>query len=224
MKILIIEDEKDLVIGLRRGLEKKGYLVDVAYDGLEGHKLMEEKHYDCVLLDLNLPGMDGLTLLEKIRAKDNETKILILSARSEVDDKVLGFNLGADDYLSKPFYFVELLARIQNLVKRQFVRSEDCIWINSLCINTQARIVEINEEELNLTALEYRILEYLALFKNQYKSAEEIIEHVWESEPDYFCNSLKVHMSSLRKKIAAIDSNKYIHCKKGIGYNLSDHQ
>lgn len=221
MKLLIVEDEKDLVSGMSRGLKKNDFEVEVAYDGIEGLRYIEENNYDCVLLDINLPGLDGLSLLKKVREKDQRTKILILSARSEVEDKVQGLNLGADDYLTKPFYFVELLARIRNLCKRQFINHGSSIVFSDLTLDPDAKIVQINNQNLDCTAREYRILECLVLHKGQYQSAEEIIDYVWQSEADYFSNALKVHLSSLRRKLLC-SSQVHIACRKGIGYRLEE--
>lgn len=220
MRILIIEDEQDLVSGIRRGLEKNDYEVDVAMDGEEGLGLIEENDYDCVLLDLNLPKLDGLSLLKKVREKDLNTRFLILSARSDVEDKVQGLNLGADDYLAKPFYFIELLARIRNLTRRQYLSQGDVITIENMVIDTLAKTVRVQGQDLHCTAREYRILEYLAMHRGQYCSAESIIEYVWQSEADFFSNSLKVHMSSLRKKMQLAEMVTAIESKKGIGYRL----
>ena len=163
MKLLIVEDEEDLALGLKRGLRKNGYEVDWTGEGREGLDLALAEDYGCVLLDLNLPGLDGLDLLRRLRAEKPQQKILILSARGTVADKVKGLDLGADDYLVKPFHFEELLARIRNLTGRRFVRQDAVVCRGSLRIDTGSHQVYVRDQRLKLTAKETQILETLAL-------------------------------------------------------------
>lgn len=222
MNILIIEDEEDLALGLKRGLVKNGYSVTVALDGYTGQELIFQQEFDCVLLDLNLPELDGMTILKTVRLQKPFQKILILSARSEVQDKVDGLKLGADDYLTKPFHFEELLERIRNLCKRQFLRQDQLIQIGRITVDLMAKQARISQNKVDLTAREYQILEYLARNCEKISSAEQIISSVWGEEEDLFSNSFKVHLSSLRKKLISAGVEDPILCRRGLGYSLED--
>ena len=176
MKLLIVEDEEDLAMGLKRGLRKNGYEVEWIGEGRDGLALALAEDYGCVLLDLNLPGLDGLDLLRRLRAEKPQQKVLILSARG---DKVKGLDLGADDYLVKPFHFEELLARIRNLTGRRFIRQDVVVCRGSLRIDTGSHQVYVRDQRLKLTAKETQILETLALHEGKRLSAETIISQVW---------------------------------------------
>ncbi|NGP45656.1 response regulator transcription factor [Bacillaceae bacterium SIJ1] len=218
MKILLVEDEKQLAHIIKNGLKKMSYAIDTAFDGEEALELLEINSYDLVILDLNLPKIDGIDVLKRIRETDDELKVLILSARNDVVDKVHGLDLGANDYLEKPFDFLELAARIRNLLRRSFIQTDTTISCGRLHIDTAAKIVTIDNELLDLTNKEYGILQYLALNKDRFVSAEEMIEHVWESDIDPFSNSFKVHMHSLRKKVGVKGMIKNV---RGKGYQLN---
>ncbi len=201
MKILLVEDEKTLSSIISKGLKKLSYAVDSAFNGQEALDLFNVNDYDLIILDINIPKIDGFEVLKIIREFDNQIKIIILSAKNMVQDKVLGLDLGANDYLEKPFDFLELEARIRNLLRWQFIKSENIIHIGNLKINTIKKQVYINDVEINLTNKEYGILEYLALNKDRFVLSEEIIEHVWESDFDLFSNTFKFHIHSLKKKL-----------------------
>ena len=201
MKILLVEDEKTLSSIISKGLKKLSYAVDSAFNGQEALELFNVNDYDLIILDINIPKIDGFEVLKIIREFDNQIKIIILSAKNMVQDKVLGLDLGANDYLEKPFDFLELEARIRNLLRWQFIKSENIIHIGNLKINTIKKQVYINDVEINLTNKEYGILEYLALNKDRFVLSEEIIEHVWESDFDLFSNTFKFHIHSLKKKL-----------------------
>ena len=222
MKLLIVEDEEDLALGLKRGLRKNGYEVDWTGEGREGLDLALAEDYGCVLLDLNLPGLDGLDLLRRLRAEKPQQKILILSARGSVGDKVKGLDLGADDYLVKPFHFEELLARIRNLTGRRFIRQDVVVCRGSLRIDTGSHQVYVRDQRLKLTAKETQILETLALHEGKRLSAETIISQVWGEDEDLFSNAFKVHLSSLRRKLAAASGEDWIECQRGLGYCLKE--
>ena len=222
MKLLIVEDEEDRAMGLKRGLRKNGYEVEWIGEGRDGLALALAEDYGCVLLDLNLPGLDGLDLLRRLRAEKPQQKVLILSARGSVGDKVKGLDLGADDYLVKPFHFEELLARIRNLTGRRFIRQDVVVCRGSLRIDTGSHQVYVRDQRLKLTAKETQILETLALHEGKRLSAETIISQVWGEDEDLFSNAFKVHLSSLRRKLAAASGEDWIECQRGLGYCLKE--
>ena len=222
MKLLIVEDEEDLAMGLKRGLRKNGYEVEWIGEGRDGLALALAEDYGCVLLDLNLSGLDGLDLLRRLRAEKPQQKVLILSARGSVGDKVKGLDLGADDYLVKPFHFEELLARIRNLTGRRFIRQDVVVCRGSLRIDTGSHQVYVRDQRLKLTAKETQILETLALHEGKRLSAETIISQVWGEDEDLFSNAFKVHLSSLRRKLAAASGEDWIECQRGLGYCLKE--
>lgn len=221
MKLLMIEDEEDILHAVSRGLRKCGYAVDTAQDGADGLELCLINQYDLIILDLNLPHMDGMEVLQKIREQNQETKVLILSARYSVEDKVLGLDEGANDYLVKPFHFAELEARIRALLSRRFSRDPNLLVCGDLSMDIALRRVAANGQMLELTAKEMAILEYLLKNQERPVSAEELLEHVWDSEADLFSNSIKVHMSVLRKKIG--DACQIVNIR-GTGYQLKRSQ
>ena len=203
MKILLAEDEKSLSSAIAKGLRKMGYAVDQTYDGEESLEYLEINRYDLLILDLNMPKVDGITVLKTLRGTDTELKVLILSARSEIEDKVRGLDLGANDYLAKPFDFEELTARIRNLLRWSFTYKESILICGGLKLDMLGKTVSADSLPINLTNKEYSILEYLMFHKGKVISTEEIIEHVWDSEVDLFSNSFKYHMHSLKKKLSA---------------------
>jgi len=221
MKLLIVEDNVDLANILKKGFIKKGYAVDVAYDGLEGYNLYYINQYDLIILDLNLPQMDGLEILDKIRSNDLNQKILILSARSTVSDKIAGLDKGANDYLAKPFDFAELEARIRSLLRRNFIQKNTIINYKNIKVDTKSKTCTIDKTIINLAPKEYAILEYLLINVGKIVSAEELIEHVWDSEVDLFSISIKSHMSRLRKKIDDLFKAELISTIRGSGYIIS---
>ncbi|WP_066687450.1 response regulator transcription factor [Christensenella intestinihominis] len=223
MKLLIIEDEEDLREALCAGLTKKGYITDSAADGNEGFELAFVNDYDLILLDLNLPGMDGLTLLQKIREHDLQQKVLILSARSDYGQRIEGLDLGANDYLVKPFDFGELEARIRSLLRRSFTQHNTVIRFDRFRLDTCAHLVYTEDNQaVSLTPKEYAILEYLLLNRGKVISPEELIEHVWGSDDSLFSNAIKVHMSALRKKLAEFSANEIIINMRGAGYCIKN--
>lgn len=218
MKLLIIEDETDMLSALKKGFEKMGYAIDTAEDGEAGSYLAEINSYDMIVLDLNLPGKDGLQVLEEIRKRDKTQKVIILSARSSVPDKILGLDMGANDYLAKPFDFMELEARVRSLARRAFVQNDTCISVDLLTVDTKRKQILYKNAPVDFSPKEYAILEYLALHKGQVVSTEDLIEHVWESDADFFEISVKVHISNIRKKLDAVSSTPFIQTVRGCGY------
>ncbi|MEG1427855.1 MAG: response regulator transcription factor, partial [Oscillospiraceae bacterium] len=179
MKLLIIEDEVDLAKALQRGFKKSGFASDFAVDGAEGYELYLINEYDLIILDLNLPTMDGIEILEKIRSADKLQRVIILSARSAIEDRIAGLDLGANDYLAKPFDFGELNARVRSLLRRSFIQEGTVVCCGDLCIHTDRKAVTIGAKKIETTAKEYGLLEYLILHAGETISAEELIEHVW---------------------------------------------
>ncbi|MEB6070048.1 response regulator transcription factor [Enterococcus faecalis] len=217
MKILLAEDEKHLSMLISKGLKKNSYAVDQVYDGKETIELLEINTYDLLILDLNLPKMDGFTILKKIRQSDSNLKILILSARVELEDKISGLDFGANDYLTKPFEFEELIARIRNLLRWSFYQKERYLSCDDLLLDIIGKVVSVGDFQIKLTNKEYAILEYLMFHVGEVLSSEKIIEHVWDSEVDLFSNSFKFHIHSLKKKLS-INGNSYIENIRGMGY------
>ena len=219
MKLLIIEDEEDILIALEIGLKKQGYVIDTSTDGEEGLELALINKYDLIVLDLNLPSMDGLEILEKIREVDEECKILILSARSDYSQRIIGLDKGANDYLIKPFDFGELVARIRALLRRSFVQKSAKIQYKNIIVDTASRTVYTNNnEKIELTPKEFSIFAYLIINKGRTVSAEELIESIWSEDASMFSNSIKVHVSSLRKKLNIFCNEEIIFNIRGAGY------
>lgn len=222
MRLLLVEDEELLRGIVAKGLRNLGYAVDEAQDGEEALYLYEINEYDLLVLDLNLPKVDGLEVLRRIRTTNAELRVLILSARSQVDDRVLGLNEGANDYLVKPFDFRELEARIRSLLHRRFAQSPAVLGQGPLQLDTKAKSACINGQALQLTRKEYGILEYLMLHPGQVVSAEELMEHVWSSELDPFSNTLRYHIHSLKKKLSDAAGQEFIQTLRGQGYRMGE--
>lgn len=220
MRILIIEDETELLQDITKGLTIKGYAVDQAENGEIGYQMAVDEEYDLILLDLNLPEMDGLSILKKLHQERPETKVLILSANSTLDSKLSGFSLGASDYLTKPFHFAELEARIRVLLNRKFIQASPILSCGALCLNTLNRTAEIHGEPLSFTAKEYAILEYFLLNEGRLITQQELIGHIWNGDADPFSNSIRVHLSALRKKLKQVLGYDPIQTKIGEGYLL----
>lgn len=220
MRILVVEDEIDLCDSIKEGLEIDGYAVDSCYNGQEALQLLIEENYDLAVLDLNLPELDGIEILKELRKTNNHVKVLILSARSSVLDKVRGLDLGANDYLAKPFDFEELEARIRNLLRRSFVQGNSVLTWNNLALDTVKRIAFTGENEISLTKKELGLLEYFLHNQHKVISQEELMEHVWNMEADSFSNAVRVHIASLRKKLKAALGYDPIITKIGEGYYL----
>ena len=215
MRILLVEDEKTLSGYIAKGLQNSGYAVDAVYDGEEALYEYAVNGYDLIVLDLNLPKKDGLDVLREIRRKDVNIKILILSARSAVDDRIIGLDEGANDYLVKPFDFGELEARIRNLLRREFSQIPTTVTLGLLSLDTKSKQVSYDGTEINLTRKEYGILEYLMIHKNQVVSAEEMTEHVWNHTFDPFSNTFRYHIHSLKKKLHTVSALDCIKTVRG---------
>ena len=222
MRILIVEDEKELQSTIAEGLRLDGYAVDTCDDGKTACEMCFVEKYDLVILDLNLPEMDGLEVLQQIRKFNLELKVLILSARNTVSDKVHGLDNDANDYLTKPFDFEELEARIRNLLRRNFLQHNNVLTYDKLKMNISKQVVYINELEVSLTKKEFSILQYFLLNPNKIISQEELIDHVWDSNVNSFSGAIRVHIASLRKKIKSFLAYDLIETKIGAGYYLKE--
>ena len=221
MHLLVVEDERALCETIVRSLRRLAYSVDFCYDGETALELMGVERYDLVLLDLNLPGKDGMTVLRTLRRTDRETRVLILSARGEVEDKVAGLDAGANDYLAKPFHLAELEARIRSLTLRQFTQRDVLLTCGELSFDTRSRAAAVNGQSLTLTRKETGILEYLMLHQGRPVSQEELMEHVWDNSVDSFSNSIRVH---LRKKLRAALGSDPIRNRIGEGYIMGGNE
>lgn len=221
MRILIVEDEIDLCDSIAEGLQIDGYAVDTCNDGKAAFELITTEIYDLIVLDLNLPGMDGIDILKEVRKTHKDIKVLILSARSSIADKVLGLDVGANDYLAKPFAFEELEARIRSLLRRTFIQENTVLTWETLSLDTVGRTAYVNDVTILLTRKELALLEYFLLNQSKVISQEELMEHVWNMEADSFSNAVRVHIASLRKKLKAIMGYDPIATKIGEGYYLN---
>lgn len=217
MRILLVEDEKDLQRLLKKALGDAGYVVDLATDGEEGHFLGDTEPYDAVILDLGLPKMDGVTVLEKWRKSGKTMPVLILTARDRWSDKVAGFDAGADDYLAKPFYTEELLARLRALLRRAVGIATAEIEIGKLHIDPRASRVTYDGNPVKLTSQEYRLLAYLAHHRGKVVSRTELVEHLYDQDFDRDSNTIEVFVGRLRKKIGP----DRIETVRGLGYRLT---
>ena len=224
MRILVVEDERALCETIVRSLRRLAYSVDPCYDGDTAIDLLGSERYDLVLLDLNLPGADGMTVLRTLRQTDRETRVLILSARSEVADKVKGLDAGANDYLAKPFHLEELEARIRSLTLRQFTQNDVVLHCGPLSFDTRSRTATAAGQPLALTRKETGILEYLLLHQGRPVSQEELLEHVWDNSVDNFSNSIRVHISALRKKLRTALGYDPVRNRIGEGYLIEEEQ
>lgn len=204
MRILVVEDERILCDGIAEDLELEKYTADRCYDGEDAYERLSVEHYDLVILDLNLPGMDGLELLRRIRTERPELRVLILSARAQMRDKVLGLDLGADDYLTKPFALEELEARIRTLLRREFVQRDTRIQVGELILDTTAREISARGRILTLTPREFAILEHLMLSQGRWLSQETLLDYIWETDANPFTNAIRMHISALRKKLREV--------------------
>lgn len=220
MRILIIEDEKELLQDIGKGLTLKGYAVDQAENGSIGLQMALDEEYDLVVLDLNLPGKDGLQVLSELKAEKPQSKVLILSANYHLETKLSGFELGASDYLTKPFHFEELEARIRVLLNRKFIQERNILTYKNLSFDTLKRLVTVNGEPLHLTAKEMGILEVFLFNQGRLITQQEIIDRVWNGDSDPFSNSIRVHLSAMRKKVKTALGYDPIQTKIGEGYIL----
>ena len=221
MRLLVIEDEPDIASALEKGLRQAGFAVDIALDGERGTELALIYDYDLLILDLNLPEIDGLEVFRRIRADHPSLLILMLTARSKPDERVTGLDLGADDYLVKPFYFAELIARIRALLRRDMRMHSALLQYKDVKLDPTARVVWQGNRRLELTSKEFGILEYLLHHQGEIVSQEALLEHVWDMQTNPLTNTVRVHINSLRRKLEDVaETPRYIETIIGQGYRL----
>jgi len=224
-RILLVEDEKKIADTLRQGLSENGYAVDVSYDGNTGLKLFETQPYHLIILDINLPRMNGYDLCKLIRGKNMHVPIIMLTALSSLNDKIEGYNMGADDYISKPFEFKELLMKIRVLLKRtinQSMPTGNLLMAGDLEMNLDSKEVKRNETNINLTAKEFQLLEYLLRNKNRVVSRADIAINVWDIDFDTNTNVIDVYINYVRNKVDKPFDQKLIQTHVGMGYILKE--
>lgn len=219
MKLLLVEDERDLSDAVLRILKHNGFNVDTAYDGMEALEYLDAETYDGVILDIMMPKLDGISVVKKLRERGNNVPVLLLTAKAEVDDRVLGLNTGADDYLTKPFAMKELVARIRAITRRRNVEMHTYKFGN-ISISPETYEVTSDKGSIRLTRKEYQMLELLMLNSNTFISTERFMERVWDYDSEAEINVVWVFISALRKKLDSIGSNVGIKAARSIGYKL----
>lgn len=224
MKILIIEDEHTIANAIKKGLEQERYVVDVAYDGLIGYDLAVTEDYDLIILDRLLPGMDGLLICKKLRHQGKHVPVLMLTAKTQTIDKVEGLQSGADDYLTKPFAFEELLARVQALGRRPKEMLSPVLSVSDLTLDTQSYEVKRGDKSISLSLKEFSLLEYLMRHAHKIVTKENIINHVWDYDANILPNTIEVYIGYLRNKIDKPFTEKklLIHTVRGFGYKIGE--
>jgi DNA-binding response OmpR family regulator len=221
MRILVVEDEKSLAEAIAAGLTRQGYSADIAYDGEQALTEAEINNYDLFLLDLNLPKTDGIEVCRRLRAAGSNAGVLMLTARGALDDRVTGLDIGADDYLVKPFHFPELLARIRAILRREGDKKGALLRVGNVTLDPNALRVLVDDNIVNLTAKEFGIMEYLLRNAGRSVSQEELLEHVWNDDANLFTQSIKVHINNIRRKLFEAGAHDFISTIKGRGYLIS---
>ena len=220
MRLLVVEDEKKVAGFIKKGLEEEGYAVDLATDGEEGFALAMDRVHDLIILDIALPRMDGLRVLKGLRERKVQIPVLLLTVRATIEDKVLGLDSGADDYLTKPFAFQELLARIRALLRRKTEAGLPLLQIDDLVLDPARHVVTRSGERIELTSKEFALLEYLLRNAGRVLTRAMISEHVWDYDFDTGTNVIDVYINYLRRKIDSGREKKLIHTVRGSGYIL----
>jgi heavy metal response regulator len=218
MRLLVVEDEKKVASFIKKGLEEEGYAVDLAADGETGLMMGLDGVHDLIILDVNLPTMDGLSALQELRQKKVTTPVLLLTVRAAIEDKVIGLDTGADDYLTKPFAFQELLARVRALLRRRVEAEPPLLQVADLTLDPARRFVSRGEEKIELTAKEFALLDYFMRNPGRILTRTMIAERVWDYDFDSMTNVIDVYVNYLRKKIDAGRELKLIHTVRGVGY------
>ena len=222
MRVLVIEDERKVAQFIKKGLEEEGYAADLAFDGEEGLHMALDRVHDLILLDISLPKMNGLGMLKKLREEKLATPVLLLTVRAAIEDKVLGLDSGADDYLTKPFAFQELLARIRALLRRKAEAGSPLLRFADLILDPARRLVTRGEEKIELTSKEFSLLEYFLRNPGRVLSRAMISEHVWDYDFDTESNVIDVYVNYLRRKIDSGRKKKLIHTVRGAGYVIEE--
>jgi DNA-binding response OmpR family regulator len=221
MRVLVVEDEEKIAGFVRRGLEEQGFSVDLCDRGDEAYDRIQSHPYDAVVLDIMLPGRDGLSVLRGLRQEKNPVPVILLTARSALDERVEGLNLGADDYLAKPFYVEELAARLHALMRRSAGKEQSVLRAGDLSVNLLTRDVRRGDRDVALTSREFNLLEYLMRSPGRVLTRTQIIEHVWGYHFDPNTNLVDVHIQRLRKKLDASEPNRFIETVRGVGYRFA---
>jgi DNA-binding response OmpR family regulator len=222
MRILVVEDELKIANAMKRALELQRYAVGVAYNGTEGYDLAAGEEFDLIILDIMLPGMDGLTICKKLRQEGVTTPILMLTARGQISDKITGLDTGADDYMVKPFSFEELFAHIRALIRRPKQMDANILKVKDLTLNTSTYKVARDGKNIQLSAKEFSILEYLLRNKNRVISRDQLISHVWNYDADVMPNVVEVHIKHMRDKVDAPFASPIIETVRGKGYMIEE--
>lgn len=222
MRILVVEDEHRIAAAIKKGLEQERYAVDVAYTGTDGYDLATTEEYDLILLDILLPGMDGIAICAALRSQGIHTPILMLTAKGQIQDKITGLDTGADDYLTKPFSFEELLARIRALTRRPKISLGTTLTVSDLTLNPQTYDVARGGTPITLTGKEFSLLEYLMRHPNTVLTRDQIIAHVWNYDADILPNTVEVYIKNLRDKIDTPFPNRQplLETVRGFGYKI----
>jgi heavy metal response regulator len=220
MRLLVVEDEKKVASFIKKGLEEEGYAVDVASDGKIGLEMALDRIHDLMILDIQLPKIDGLGVLRELRTKKLAIPVLLLTVRATIEDKVLGLDAGADDYLTKPFAFQELLARVRALLRRQTEAKSPVLQVADLHLDPTRRTVSRGTEKIDLTTKEFALLDYFMRNPGRVLTRTMIAEHVWDYDFDSMTNVIDVYVNYLRKKIDSGRDLKLLHTVRGVGYLL----
>jgi len=220
MRLLVIEDEKKLAGFVKQGMEEEGYAVDVAHDGMTGLAMALDRVHDLIILDISMPKMDGLQVLGELRKEKVMTPVLLLTVRATIEDKVMGLDAGADDYLTKPFAFQELVARVRALLRRRVDGGSSLLQYTDLTLDPARRTVSRGGRKIDLTAKEFALLEYFMRNPERVLTRTMILDHVWDYDFDPSTNVIDVYVNYLRKKIDGTDEPKLIHTVRGAGYVL----
>lgn len=222
MKLLIVEDEHKIANSIKQGLEQENFVIDIVYDGVTGFDLAMSEEYDLLILDRLLPGIEGVEIVKKIRKENIHTPILLLTAKGQIDDRVEGLDAGADDYLTKPFAFTELLARVRALTRRPKTKIVSTLEVADLTLDTTTYHVARGKKSIQLSSKEFSLLEFLMRHPKQIVKKEQIIKQVWDYDADVLPNSVEVYIKHLRDKIDKGFDKKLIHTIRGFGYQLGE--
>ena len=220
MRVLVVEDQDRIASFIEKGLKEQGFVVDLVHDGDDGYALATTEPYDAIVLDIMLPGRDGLSILKNLRKKGSSVPVLLRTARSELDERLEGLNLGADDYMTKPFYIEELIARLHTIVRRASGEATHVLKVEDLLMDLVSRVVKRGDEEIQLSMREFSLLEFLMRSPGRVLSRMQICEHVWNYTFDPDTNLVDVYIQRLRKKIDKEFPTKLIETVRGVGYRI----
>lgn len=222
MRLLIVEDERSLALEMEDFLLKRSFLCDLAFTAKNGLKQMQENKYDFILIDLGLPDLDGLQVLEQAKRINAEASYIILTARGDLEDRIKGLDLGADDYMAKPFSLLELHARLQAISRRKSGLKDNSVQVDEFSIDMNARVVRYQHYEVDLSKKEFDLLSYMVLHKNRPLTRLQLGEHIWGSfaDDDYDSNYIDVHIKNIRKKLTAYSNVEWLQTVRGVGYKI----